>query len=214
MPGEMVSEWFSAELRATFERARYNIAPSQIIPVVVEYEGQRILSDMRWGLIPHWFKSPSDGPMLNNARGETVHEKPSFRSAFAKRRCIIPATGFYEWHAKKGVGKEPYFIRPADKNPMGFAGLWQVWTHPESKDRWVTTTIVTTAASKQIADIHHREPVSLQPNTFETWLRGTPAEAQSLIKSADEGYFDFYRVGLEVNKARHDVPELLEPLVE
>ena len=201
-----------AEIRVGFERPRYNVAPSQMIPVIVEYDGSRLLSEMRWGFIPHWYKAPNDGPFLINARGETAHEKPSFRSAFAKRRCIIPASGFYEWHTKKGVGKEPYFIQPKSGDPMGFAGIWQAWTHPDTKDRWVTVAIVTTEASDQIADIHHREPVTLQQNEFDPWLQGTPADARGLVDAAVEGYFTSYRVGLKVNKARHDTAELMEPL--
>jgi len=212
LPVEAVAEWFKAEIRVGYEAPRYNIAPSQMITVAVEYEGARFLSEMRWGFIPHWYKTPNDGPFLINARGETVHEKPSFRSAFAKRRCIIPATGFYEWHAKKGVGKEPYFVHPTSAEPIGFAGIWQAWTHPETQDRWVTAAIVTTEASDQISAIHHREPVTLLPEEFDPWMRGTPKDAQELVDAAVEGYFTSYRVGLDVNKARHDTAGLMEPL--
>ncbi|MEM7242934.1 MAG: SOS response-associated peptidase [Pseudomonadota bacterium] len=212
-PEEAIAEWFDAEIRVGFEGSRFNIAPSQMIPVVVEYEGTRLLSEMRWGFIPHWYKTPNDGPFLINARGETAHEKPSFRTAFAKRRCIIPASGFYEWHEKKGVGKEPYFIHASSGDPMGFAGLWQVWTHPTTQDRWVTVAIVTTQASAQISDIHHREPVTLQKNEFDPWLRGTPADARQVINAADEGYFMFHRVDRAVNSARHDSEELMAPLI-
>ena len=212
LPTDAVAEWFKAEIRVGLERARYNISPSQMIPVIVEYEGARLLSEMRWGFIPHWFKSPSDGSLLINARGETAHEKPAFRSAFAKRRCIIPASGFYEWHSKKGVGKEPYYIHPASNDPVGFAGIWQAWRNPTNEERWVTVAIVTTEASEQISHIHHREPVALDPNTYDTWLRGTPNDARQLTHSVADGYYAHYRVDQAVNKARHDTAELIEPL--
>ena len=212
LPTDAVAEWFGAEIRVSFERARYNISPSQQIPVVVEYEGTRHLSEMRWGFIPHWFKNPSDGSLLINARSETIHEKPAFRSAFAKRRCLIPASGFYEWHREKGVGKEPYFIQAKSGAPMAFGAIWQAWTNPVDQARWVTVAIATTAARKTIADVHHREPVMLEQDDFEPWLRGTPNEAQALTQAEHGGEIAAFRVGKEVNSARHDHPDLMKPL--
>ena len=123
---------FHATLRDEIQLSpRYNIAPTQDIPVVRPADGERELTMMRWGLIPSWTKDPKKAPLLNNARGETVAEKPSFRSAFKSRRCIIPASGFYEWK-REGKVKQPYLFRHPDDRPIAFAGLWETWNDIES----------------------------------------------------------------------------------
>jgi putative SOS response-associated peptidase YedK len=151
---------------------RYNIPPTVDIPVIRFADGKRRLSMMRWGLLPPWTKDPKKSPLLNNARAETVAEKPSFRSAFKKRRCLIPASGFFEWK-KEGQLKQPfYFSRPDDK-PLAFAGLWETWNDIES------CTIITTEANELMAPIHDRMPVVLGDNDYATWL---DPEATSLEK--------------------------------
>lgn len=213
LPQDAVASWFGAELRAEFETPRYNICPTQMIPAAVFHDGARHIVQMRWGFIPHWYKKPSDGPLLINARAETITQKPSFRAAIKTRRCLIPATGFYEWHAKKGIGKEPWFIKPAEGNLMAFAGVWQSWTD-ENKQRHITCAIVTTEASPELMGIHHREPVTIRAEKFGLWLGEEGKGAAGLMTTAPDGFFEKYRVSTQVNKARHDVPDLMEPLAE
>lgn len=212
LPPDAVASWFMAELRAAFETPRYNICPTQMIPAIVSHEEARQVVSMRWGFIPHWYKTPSDGPLLINARAETVAEKPAFRAAVRTRRCLIPASGFYEWHAQKGVGKEPWFITPADGALMAFAGIWQVWTDAQTGLRHVTCAIATTAASAQLAEVHHREPITVAPEHFGLWLGEEGHGAARVMQAAHEGFYTRYRVDTAVNKARHDLPELMAPL--
>lgn len=213
LPPDAVAGWFGASLRAEFETPRYNICPTQMIPVVVHHDGARLLVEMRWGFIPHWYKTPSDGPLLINARSETITQKPSFRAAVKTRRCLIPATGFYEWHAKKGVGKEPWFIKPSNDELMAFAGVWQSWTDAQER-RHITCAIVTADASPDLVDIHHREPVTVRPDDFRLWLGEDGKGAAGLMQAAPDGFFETYRVSTDVNKARHDSADLMEPLVQ
>ncbi len=148
---------------------RYNLAPGQDVAVVRLEQGGRRLAMLRWGLIPHWAKEPKIGARLINARAETAREKPSFRAAFAARRCLIPATGFFEWQPKAS-GKQPYFIHGADNTPLVFAGLWEHW---EGQGVAIDScTILTTGANKTLAPIHDRMPVILPPASFAAWLGG------------------------------------------
>ncbi|WGI20261.1 SOS response-associated peptidase [Amylibacter sp. IMCC11727] len=211
LPPDAVAGWFDAvHVKASFE-PRYNICPTTDIPVAVNYEGERHLVPMRWGFIPKWYKSPSDGPMLINARAETIAEKPAFRSAVQTRRCLIPADGFYEWHREKGKGKEPWYIYPNEGELMAFAGIWQVWKGPDGA-RSVTCAMVTTAAGEDLAQVHHREPVTIKPDDFGLWLGEEGKGAASLMHAADPAYFVRHRVGLEVNSGRVEGAELRDPL--
>ncbi len=156
---------------------RYNVAPTQPVPVIREAaDGSRRLSLMRWGLVPAWAKEPGEG--LINARCETVNEKPSFRQAFRQRRCIIPASGFYEWSKVDGR-KVPYYVRMADGAPMPFAGLWEAWRSPEGQVL-ETCAILTTAANATVAPIHDRMPVILHPDEFGLWLDRQVHDAERL----------------------------------
>lgn len=207
LPLDAVAGWFdTVHVRASFE-PRYNICPTTDIPVAVNYEGERHLVPMRWGFIPKWYKTPNDGPMLINARAETIAEKPAFRSAVQTRRCLIPADGFYEWHREKGKGKEPWYIYPTEGEMMAFAGIWQVWNGADGV-RSVTCAMVTTEAGEGIAEVHHREPVTVQPADFGLWLGEEGKGASALMQSADPAYFARHRVGLEVNSGRVEGPEL------
>ncbi len=211
LPPDAVAGWFDAvHVKASFE-PRYNICPTTDIPVAVNYEGERHLVPMRWGFIPKWYKSPSDGPMLINARAETIAEKPAFRSAVQTRRCLIPADGFYEWHREKGKGKEPWYIYPNEGELMAFAGIWQVWKGPDGA-RSVTCAMVTTAAGEDLAQVHHREPVTIKPDDFGLWLGEEGKGAASLMHAADPAYFARHRVGLEVNSGRVERAGLRDPL--
>ena len=188
----------------------YNICPTTQVHVVQGGEGGRRLVAMRWGFLPHWYKSPTDGPLLINARSETIAEKPAFRAACGARRCLIPATGFYEW-TKDADGKRlPWYIRHADGTPIAFAGVWQVWDKGESP--LVTCAIVTTASNGPVKDIHHRMPVAVAPENWGLWLGEAGKGAAVLMKEPPGEVFEAWRVDPAVNSNRASGPELIEPL--
>ena len=155
-PAEAVAALFGAHDGVDL-KPRYNIAPTQFIAGIRnDQDGKRELADFRWGLVPFWAKDPSIGNRMINARAETVAEKPSFRNAYRKRRCLILADGFYEWHTEGGV-KVPYYISLASGEPFAFAGLWEHWDSKESDESLQTATIVTTAANEFLSRLHHHD---------------------------------------------------------
>jgi putative SOS response-associated peptidase YedK len=188
---------------------RYNVAPSQSVPVIREAaNGLRRLTMMRWGLVPVWAKDPGGG--LINARSETVNEKPSFRQAFRQRRCIIVASGFYEWSRVEGK-KVPYYIRMADGAPMPFAGLWEAWRSPEGQTL-ETCAILTTAANATVAPIHVRMPVILHQDEFGLWLDRQVHEVErltSLFAPYPADSLEAHRVSTLVNSPAHDGTECI-----
>lgn len=191
---------------------RYNVAPSQPIPVVRLSDGERQFVLMRWGLIPGFVKDPKSISLLFNARGETVSDRPAFKNAMKRRRCLIPADGFYEWR-RDGKSNRPYFVRRKDGGTIAFAGLWETWIGPNGEEL-DTATIVTTDASSEIRSIHHRMPVILEPDAWDMWLDTTRVDAQmaqALIAPARDGLLDVYEVSTAVNRAMHDGPELIAP---
>ena len=182
LPTDAVAGWFDAvHVKAVWDQPKYNICPTQDIPVAVTYEGERHLVPMRWGFIPRWYTSPNDGPMLINARAETVAQKPAFREAVRTRRCLIPADGFYEWHREKGKGKEPWYIYPTEGELMAFAGIWQVWNGPDGA-RSVTCAMITTAANADLAQVQFRGGMRVHH-------RGLVDQAQILLQHARDGQF-------------------------
>ncbi len=188
----------------------YNVCPTNQVHVVTGSEGARRLGAMRWGFIPHWYKTPSDGPLLINARAETIAEKPAFRAACRTRRCLIPATGFYEWTKDAEGNRLPWYIHTADGSPIAFAGIWQVWDkgdHP-----LVTCAIVTTNANQSMSAIHHRMPVSIAPEDWPLWLGEAGTGAAPLMRPAPEDWFSYYRVDPKVNSNRASGPDLVLPL--
>jgi putative SOS response-associated peptidase YedK len=165
---------------------------------------------MRWGLIPAFVKDPKTISLLFNARGETVNERPAFRNAMKRRRCLIPANGFYEWK-RDGASNRPYFVQRKDGGPLAFAGLWETWIGPNGEEL-DTAAIVTTDASPLIRPIHHRMPVILPPEAFDMWLdtaRVDERMAQALIVPAQDDTLEVYQVSPAVNRAIHDGPELI-----
>ncbi|HEX4855405.1 MAG TPA: SOS response-associated peptidase, partial [Limnobacter sp.] len=165
-PVSRYSEYFRARLTGAFpefEENRYNIAPTMQVPVVrINREGQRVLIAHRWGLIPSWAKDTSIGAKLNNARGETVHEKPSFRQAFKRFRCLVPASGYFEWRAPpegSKARKQPFFITPTDVPYFAMAGVCDHWTDKATGELIMSVAIITTSPSEKLADIHDRMPV-------------------------------------------------------
>ena len=193
---------------------RYNVAPTQPIPIVRMAEGRRQFALVRWGLIPPWVKDPRAFSLLINARGESVNEKPAFRNAMKRRRCLVPADGFYEWK-RAGDRKQPYFVRLKSGAPMVFAGLWESWLGPNGEEM-ETAAIVTTAASRSIAHIHDRMPVVVPPEAFDFWLDpGVDAQsATAVIAPAPDAALECYEVSSAVNRTANDSPKLLEPLRE
>ena len=207
-PSEATAALFGAS-STTEVVARYNIAPTQFIAAVRNDEQDTAeLAMLRWGLVPFWAKDPSIGNRMINARAETGAEKPSFRNAYKKRRCLILADGFYEWR-KEGDGKTPYFISLADGSPFAFAGLWENWSSKESDESLQTTAIITTAASDFMAQLHQRMPVVMQPEQAERWLGGDMDLLSEIIDNSPS--FQAWPVERTVNNARNEDPALIEP---
>ncbi len=192
---------------------RYNIAPTQPIPVVRLEEGERHFALVRWGLIPSWVKDPNNFALLLNARGESVIEKPAFRNAMKRRRCLVPADGFYEWKPMGGR-KQPYYIRARSGTPLAFAGLWETWTGPNGEEV-ETATIVTTRANRLLGAIHDRMPVIISPEAFDLWLDCANVDAvtaSALIAPAPEDLLETWPVSAVVNRTANDNARLLEPV--
>ena len=208
MPIDSMRELFGFEARPNLAE-RYNVAPTQEIPAVrIGYSGQgRELAAFSWGLVPSWAKDPAAANRMINARGETIAEKSSFRSAFKRRRCLIPANGFYEWKGGVKGPKHPYFIQLEDGVPFAFAGIWERWEGGDG-DHWETCAIVTTDANDALRPIHHRMPVILSPENHETWLTAEPKEAAAFM-TPYSGEVEAWPVDTLVNKVQNDGPELV-----
>lgn len=194
---------------------RFNIAPTQDAPVVrlAEDGDSRVMAMLRWGLVPGWAKDLSIGAKMINARAETVAEKPSFRGAFAKRRCLVPADGFYEWQATakaKGQPKQPFLIVRADRKPFFMAGLWELWKGPDGPVE--SFTILTTDAHPSIAPIHHRMPVMLPADAYQIWLDtgSAPADLTALLRPFDAAPLAAVPISTRVNKVQNDDATLIE----
>jgi putative SOS response-associated peptidase YedK len=194
---------------------RYNMAPTQMAPVVRERDGGRHLDMLRWGLLPKWSKDASSAPKMINARAETIAKKPAYREAFRMRRCLVPADGFFEWRVQGNKTKQPYRVCLADGGAFAFAGLWEAWADPSDGGRVVETyTISTVVASSSIAHIHHRMPVILASDDHQTWLNGDPEEAGALLKPCANEKLRNFQVSPRIGNVRNDGPDLLEPYQE
>jgi putative SOS response-associated peptidase YedK len=188
---------------------RYNIPPGTDIPVIRQSpEGQRVLHLLRWGLVPHWAKDPSIGAKLNNARGETVAEKPSFRDAFKRRRCLIPASGFYEWKAE-GKVKQPYYISLKSGETMALGGLWESWKAPDGTILR-TVCIITTGPNDVMEAIHDRMPVIVPPDRWQGWLNAPVNEVVSMISPYRAEEMQAWQVSRRVSKTMDDDAGLIE----
>lgn len=188
----------------------YNICPTNAVGVVTARDGARALRPMRWGFIPHWYKKPNGGPLLINARAETIAEKPAFRAAARDRRCLIPATGFYEWTKGEDDTRLPWYFSRADGKPLVFAGIWQVWDKGDAP--LTCCAIVTTGASDWMSATHHREPVVVEPADWATWLGETDDKAAPLMRAASDATYQRWRVDRAVNSNRAQGEALIEPL--
>ena len=208
IPGEQLKLDFGLDDCADFP-IRYNIPPGTDIPVIRQSpEGKRVLHLLRWGLVPHWAKDPSIGARLNNARGESVAEKQSFRSAFKQRRCLIPASGFFEWKTE-GKIKQPYYFSLTSGAPMGIAGLWESWIAPDGSILR-TVCIITTAANAIMAPIHDRMPVIISPENWQDWLEEPAERIAELVRPYPDTKIQGWPVSQRVGKTVEDDAALIE----
>ena len=214
-----LAELFEAEpLAAAIESLatpRYNLAPTDPAAVVVErIDGRRAIAAYHWGLIPHWATSARDATRTINARAETVATTPAFREAFQRRRCLVPADGFYEWSMVDGR-RSPFLIRNRDGSPLAFAGLWAAWRAPAGGETRRTFSIVTTAAGETIRPLHDRMPVALAAEDWATWLDPEPADPvalRAMLERATDSDVELVRVSPLVNSVRNQGPDLIAPL--
>ena len=209
-PVDALAERFGLDEYPSSLTASYNIAPTQEVAAVVEEDGKRKLRMLRWGLIPSWAKDPAIGNKMINARAETVSEKPSFRTAFKKRRCLIVADGFYEWH-KTDSGEQPYHLKMEDGSPFAFAGMWETWKNGEEIR---SCAIITTTANDLMGEIHHRMPVILPPENYGVWLDPDFDEKEALLDLLNpypSKEMEAYAVSRRVNRPSNNEPSVVEP---
>ena len=211
MPQDAMAQLFAAvPSNALPEVPNYNICPTNQVHAVHSVDGQRRLVAMRWGFLPHWYKAENGGPLLINARSETIAEKPAFKAACRERRCLIPATGFYEWTKDADGNRLPWYIYSENAELLAFAGVWQDWERDGVAHR--TCAIVTTGANQKMSAIHHRQPVTLSEDQWPLWLGEAGHGAATLMTAASEHAMSFFRVDPKVNSNRASGPDLIDPL--
>lgn len=217
---EDLARIFDARPATDLAGGRFNVAPTDPIAAVVEHHGERIVDAFRWGLVPVYADSPRGAARLINARSETIETSPAFRTAFERRRCLIPADAFYEWrrHRDPQTGRtirsEPFAIRRGADEPMAFAGLWASWRDPATAERLQTACIITGPPNELVARVHDRMPVILSTEDWGTWLaEDAPSEAlRGLLRPSAPELLRIYPVSPAVNNVRSEGPELLAPL--
>ena len=208
---EKLAEIFAASYAGKYE-ANFNIAPTNdILMVAIGKDGGRKIVNARWGLVPDWMDIDGNS-VLYNARSETLLEKPSFKNAFLKRRCIIPADGFYEW-AREGKNRVPYYIERNDEMPLAFAGLWEM--KKLGDEILLSASIITTQASEKFSEIHHRFPVTLEQKDWNIWLDkdADVSQLQCLFKAPDDGILNVNKVSSEINKIKNNYAALKDPVL-
>jgi putative SOS response-associated peptidase YedK len=215
---QFLLEQFRAEpLGVEGHQPSWNVAPaSDILVVTASEDGARQLRELRWGLVPRWAKDPSGANRMINLRAETVREKKGWKSTLARKRCIIPIDGFYEWQDQgKGQRKQPFYITSRDFSPLALAGLWATWRDPDSGEELFTCTILTTSANDLMESVHHRMPVILAPEDWDAWLDPSNTDTDELAKllvPAPEDMLTLWPVDPAVGNVRNNRPELQEPL--
>lgn len=209
MPQDAMAQLFAAKPDNDLPVVpNYNVCPTNAVHSIMADGGGRRLQSMRWGFIPSWYKKPNDGPLLINARAETIAEKPAFRAACRERRCVVVATGFYEWTKSEDGGRDPWYISRSDGAPLAFASIWQDWDVEEAPIK--TCAIVTTGANTAISEIHHRMPVILELDEIALWLGEKGKGAATLMQAAPEETLQFHRVSRDVNSRLSSGPRLLQ----
>lgn len=189
----------------------YNVAPTDPVYLVLERHDQRRLQVARWGLVPSWAKDPKVGARFINARRETVADKPAFRAAYQRRRCLVPADGYFEW-AKDGPHKQPWFLAARDRTPLAMAGLYEIWKAPDESLLW-TCTIITTDAPDELGQIHDRTPMLVPRQDWGRWLDpSVPDPGEELLVPGTPGVLDAWPVSAAVGNVRNNGPELVEPV--
>jgi putative SOS response-associated peptidase YedK len=218
-PDGLVRFFSVDERKADDVAASWNVAPTETVHAVAEHEDRRVLVALRWGLVPAWAEDAKIGSRLINARAETLAEKPAFRDAFRRKRCLVPADGFYEWHTRPDGVKVPYYIHRRDGAPLAFAGLWSAWrdrSNPGSE--WLRTcTIVTTNAGSRMRELHHRMPALLPHEAWDAWLDpdlSDPDALRALLDTASDEPLAWHPVSTRVNSPRVDEPGLIAPVPE
>ena len=210
---DVLADYFSVDRVVTEPMEHsYNVAPTDGVYGVAEHQGDRLLGVFRWGLIPHWARDRK-GPLNINARAETVAVKPAFRDSLRRRRCILPAGGFFEW-TPKSHGQQPYYMTMADRSPMAFAGIWASWKDPETRTWTRSCAIITTRANESIASIHTRMPVILQPEQWDLWLDREirePEAVEHLLTPFPAGLMAWHPVSRRVNSVRNNGPDNIIP---
>ena len=215
-PIETLQQAFNIDTIESDATPNYNIAPTQEILSILKHNDQNHLVRIHWGLVPFWAKDIKFGSRMINARAETVADKPAFRNAFKKRRCLIIADGFYEWKGKEGH-KQPYYITIPSGKPFAFGGLWETWHNKEGDEESVyrSCTIITAAASESLKNLHHRMPVILLPEYHDRWLNPEtqdPKELRDILKDGSIRDMQYYPVSKHVNSPKNNDPTCIEPI--
>jgi putative SOS response-associated peptidase YedK len=212
--GDYAGHFGVTAIRTDDLEPNWNVAPTDPIYAVAEHEHERRLGTFRWGLLPFWAKDRKMAARNINARMETIATKPSFKESFLKRRCIIPADGFYEWERRQ-KGKLPHFIYAADRSPLALAGIWSAWRDPTTGERVTTCSIITGPPSQLVSPLHDRMPVILPPDTWDRWLdRGLhdPEVLEAVLTRGRETALGEHPVSTLVNKVQNNFPECIVPL--
>lgn len=213
LPNDAMAQLFAAAPSNDLpDVPNFNVCPTTQVHVITSQMEQRRLEAMRWGLIPNWYKKPNDGPLLINARGETIADKPAFRTACRERRCIMVATGFYEWTKGADGARDPWYITRHDGAPLMFAAVWQDWAGVDTATPIRTCAAVTVAANAAMSAVHHRMPVVLEQNQVGNWLGEQGKGAATLMRAAPEDTLRWHRVDRAVNSNRASGAQLIEPL--
>ena len=214
----LAEQFLAEEVKAPEKDASYNVAPTDDVYAVATSKGTRKLGTFHWGLVPSWAKDPSVGNRMINVRAESVSEKPSFQRILQRRRCVIPADGFYEWKAMgKGRKKQPFLIRARDGRPLALAGLWEVWKDRQDQDaEWLRScTILTTEPNDLVAALHDRMPAVLLPEAVDTWLDEEVTDVETLtalLVPYPSELLEVWPVSTDVNDVKNNRPDLVEPL--
>jgi putative SOS response-associated peptidase YedK len=211
MRGEAEQMGLDLEVSLNSRDPLFNIAPTQLAPVLMANETEFEVKALRWGLVPAWAKDAKIGARAINARAETVAEKPMFRAAFKKRRCLVASSGYFEWQRLAGQ-KQPFFIHDPSGELLMFAGLWEVWRASGDAEWLRTFTIVTGDPGKVSGDIHDRQPVIIPADLMRLWITGTPDDAQAVLAAVPEASLSYYPVPKAVGSPRNKGPELVEPI--